>query len=133
MSLGRPRSFDNRSMLRVIDFDASLAALSDASAVHAYCNRQHHCRNARRHPGGTLPIAQYAIQARPARWLITPTPDGASRRTALRPAECIVRASAASKGHSALDGGLTRVELLATGHGEAVRTAAGPAQQPRGA
>lgn len=42
MSLGMTRSFDNRSMLRVTDFDASLAVLSDASAVHAYCNRRRH-------------------------------------------------------------------------------------------
>jgi hypothetical protein len=37
---------------------------------------------------------------------------------------------AACRNHSALEGAATESELLATGHGKAVRTAAGPAQPP---
>ena len=82
-------------------------------------------------PVGTLAIAKHAIQVLQARRLLTPALGGASWRTARRAAESLGGASAACGSHSALDGGLTRAELLATGHGEAVRTAAVPAQPPR--
>lgn len=69
-----------------------------------------------RYPGG------------PPRGRHTSALDDSSRRMARRPAECSVRTYAACMSHSALDGAATGAELLATGHGKAVRTAAGPAQ-----